>query len=648
MAVTSFGTPSIAHATSGTVTSSWGGGQNRTAHNVLVAAVAAGAATSVSGLTATSGWTQAAYSANAGTAHSLAAFYWKVAAGSDAAPAFGATLSGTGAMTATLFELAAGNVLVPIDTSGTYASGSVSGSLSSMTVTTSSNANLAGEYAITCFAQEAASGTNSWNPGAGWSNATNDGTYSSVLHTAVDYKVPTAGTLASETGHWSTNASAYGAAAIVSAMAWTPGLELYANTPSGTISSGATDAPAAGTAELVTSAWTGFPTANPALSPPTYFTIADQSATTELVTTVNTSSGAVIRGTEGSTPVTHSAGWLAWQAEGPGGLGSFPQVHNVRSVLYGGGAKGDGVTDDTLAIQAAVTAAINAGGGIVYLPEGTYKTTFTITANVTGVAVYIQGAGRWATTIAYYGSGDCLRIYDTTSVRTGANGGGVAGLTIDGTNSSASAASAGLHMGDMFQYYVDFTVQNFANFTGSIGAHFDNQYSWTEQMQGTIYAINCISHVVFDHASGAGASSTGSFDRLQITIFIDQANATYDGVVFQNGANTQDATLGIYGNFVPQSAAVTSAVLRITGSSPAGTGDTGTYSALNYSRIYVGVECDGTAANGPYCIYFGSTSNAISSCSGQMDFYAATTAFQAAQNVSGNFDFAGDLHGASG
>lgn len=41
------------------------------------------------------------------------------------------------------------------------------------------------------------------------------------------------------------------------------------------------------------------------------------------------------------------------------------------------GAKGDGTTDDTIAIQAAITAA-QGGGGVVFLPTGTYKVTSTL------------------------------------------------------------------------------------------------------------------------------------------------------------------------------------------------------------------------------------------------------------------------------
>lgn len=53
------------------------------------------------------------------------------------------------------------------------------------------------------------------------------------------------------------------------------------------------------------------------------------------------------------------------------GLGEsvrFRNVYNVKDY----GAKGDGVTDDRLSIQEALTVAYEAGGGIVFVPEGHY------------------------------------------------------------------------------------------------------------------------------------------------------------------------------------------------------------------------------------------------------------------------------------
>lgn len=55
------------------------------------------------------------------------------------------------------------------------------------------------------------------------------------------------------------------------------------------------------------------------------------------------------------------------------------------------GAVGDGVTDDTAAIQAANDAAFLAGGGRVVVPDGTYHCTGTITLKA---GVSLAGAGR--------------------------------------------------------------------------------------------------------------------------------------------------------------------------------------------------------------------------------------------------------------
>lgn len=45
-------------------------------------------------------------------------------------------------------------------------------------------------------------------------------------------------------------------------------------------------------------------------------------------------------------------------------------VYNVKDDAYG--AIGDGITDDTIAIQAAITAANSVGGGIIFFPVGTF------------------------------------------------------------------------------------------------------------------------------------------------------------------------------------------------------------------------------------------------------------------------------------
>jgi len=68
-------------------------------------------------------------------------------------------------------------------------------------------------------------------------------------------------------------------------------------------------------------------------------------------------------------------------------------VYNVKAF----GAVGDGSTDDTSAIQAAIDAAEAAGRGVVYFPAGQYKISATLTLASNGL--HLIGAGITATEI---------------------------------------------------------------------------------------------------------------------------------------------------------------------------------------------------------------------------------------------------------
>jgi hypothetical protein len=319
-----------------------------------------------------------------------------------------------------------------------------------------------------------------------------------------------------------------------------------------------------------------------------------------------------------------------------------PDWVNVTSY----GADPTGATDSTTAFQNAISSftasppSNSAGGGVVYIPAGNYKISGTLTC--TTVPVYFVGDGAWASTILFYGSGDCFRIYDDSTYGTRTKfGGGVVGITIDGTN--ATGAATGLHVGDLLQYEVDLTVQNFSK-SGSIGVHFDNNYYWTEQMFGRIYAQKCASHVVFDVSSAAASTATGSFERCDLDIYIDQDGASFDGVVFQNGAFVTNGSLKIRGNFGYGSAAVTSAALRLTGyqtvnGKPA-------YSGIVDSMVDIGVECASkTGTYTPQTIVFGASGNSISGCYGALNFGAAGDTFAASNNSGNVYYFTGQTGG---
>lgn len=110
------------------------------------------------------------------------------------------------------------------------------------------------------------------------------------------------------------------------------------------------------------------------------------------------------------------------------------------------GATGNGTTDDTAAILAALAAAKANGGGIVYLPAGTYATSASLVIGADGV--YILGAGMGAT-IVQPATGAQFDAISTAIPGSAGTAGfvrnfiGVASLTIDGSKMTGTTAGAG-------------------------------------------------------------------------------------------------------------------------------------------------------------------------------------------------------------
>lgn len=416
MSIGTVGTPVLIRSTSGSVTGTWGSGgsnaQPRYAGDTLVAIVTAGGTTAtVADISTPAGWEQILTIGNNGaaTGHAWVAAYWNTAAGGDGAPTFTAGLSGTVVMTCTLFELSAASNFAPVDAYGTYASGSGAGTLSSMSALTGSVITAAGSYAIGAFAQlTATASANTWNA-SGFPNVVNDGTTgtnaSSVLHTAVDAQVPpAAGVDLSDTGHWGTDASAYGAGLVIVFAPQAGGLEAYTNNASTTVTAGGTGAPAAGTPEFWTAgSWTSFPAAQNTAFPQVKFHVNDPAEPSEDITVLNTSTGLVMRGANGTTPVAHSTPFTITNVFTAESNWNLTQAYNVRQY----GAAGDGVTDDSAAIQKALTACRVAGGGTVHVPAGTYIIGEILQI---GSNTHLKGDGKGVSTIRVIDNMDPLPI----------------------------------------------------------------------------------------------------------------------------------------------------------------------------------------------------------------------------------------------
>ncbi len=86
-----------------------------------------------------------------------------------------------------------------------------------------------------------------------------------------------------------------------------------------------------------------------------------------------------------------------------------PDVFNVKDY----GATGDGSHDDTAGIQGAITAAQAAGGGTVYLPSGTYKTTATLL--ISAASMTFAGEGASSVIACAFAAGDIIRVARSSS-----------------------------------------------------------------------------------------------------------------------------------------------------------------------------------------------------------------------------------------
>jgi hypothetical protein len=262
------------------------------------------------------------------------------------------------------------------------------------------------------------------------------------------------------------------------------------------------------------------------------------------------------------------------------------------------------------------------GNGVVHLLPGEYYLNATIRL---GIGQYLVGAGMGgsgATIINWVGSGDCFwQTYSGPYAGSTTVGGGILNLCIDGA--SSGPGSSGIHAGDIESLTYDRTlVRNFSG-PGDIGYHFDNHYNFTERLHGRLETVGCTSGVVFDVSSNSGPSpdsSTGSFARCDLLIYISSGAVQNNGVVLQNGALLYDMErFSILGNFASASSGTPGAVLTLTGSVPAGHLGAGQGSRIDPGRFDIGVETPANTVT-VQTITFGGSGNVILDTFGVLDF----------------------------
>lgn len=196
------------------------------------------------------------------------------------------------------------------------------------------------------------------------------------------------------------------------------------------------------------------------------------------------------------------------------GMGGAVGVFNVKSSPYA--ASGNNVADDSAAIQSALDAANAAGGGVVFIPPGTYRllTTLTMRANVC-----LCGAGPALSILRYLGTGDGISMASTINTNTAVNT-----VVRDLQLNAPAANNTGAGYVDVAGGYVH--LENVRIYAFKYGVIFDqteiatiSKCQFENQLYAGVWLVNGA-----DHTAGANANYTN-----RITVEECQFNSSTAG-----------------------------------------------------------------------------------------------------------------------
>ncbi|NCZ46230.1 MAG: hypothetical protein EBX59_01440 [Betaproteobacteria bacterium] len=222
---------------------------------------------------------------------------------------------------------------------------------------------------------------------------------------------------------------------------------------------------------------------------------------------------------------------------------SYPQAtigiampfYNVKASPFN--AVGNGVANDTTAIQAAITA-LSGTGGIVYLPKGTYITTAPL---VMAAGVSLVGEGMDVTIISYTGASDGIQ---STAVKVGLYNFKMSGSAASVTGISFNGASySNIKNVRLTGFETGYAA------TSCWGNVLEQVYAESCDQDGFWFANNANNHTLIScEGVSNGRAGLYAFGSRQLACYSCAFETNVYGVVVTNGASGVNAKSTLLSN----------------------------------------------------------------------------------------------------
>jgi parallel beta-helix repeat protein len=170
-----------------------------------------------------------------------------------------------------------------------------------------------------------------------------------------------------------------------------------------------------------------------------------------------------------------------------------PSSAAVKLNVHDFGAVGDGKTDDTLAIQSAINAAVANGGGAVYAPAGIYLVSASIEM-FSHTSLYGDGMGATVLKVRDQVGVDVIGVVRTQLARsdTALANVRVSDLTLDGNRANQSS---GLQFGFFAGVKADVRPPDEDIVAWRVEAHSFQGYGFDpHELTNRLFVIDCVSH----------------------------------------------------------------------------------------------------------------------------------------------------------